>query len=1212
MIGTTTGEGENELFKLYLTTELQLETVKESVKDNQVDISHMKISILSLNVNGLSSKLGVPEFVEYVSKYDILCFQETKLDCFDQIAIPDYILPFRQDRKKFKSRSGGTAVFVKKYLKEFVTELHGSCELVKWFKLHMHTTTIVCGCIYLPPEGSNYAEVNCFDSIEEDILNLCSTESICLMGDFNARTSVLKDYIVIEPLIYDQLNMNNDRDGNLSSVGMLEQLMVPLERSSKDETNNNFGFKLIELCKKTGINIVNGRMCKDKDVGDLTCDRKSMVDYMIVSPQMFAYITDFGIEDFNPLFSDKHSPVIAELCLSTGSRGVNANNLPSGGIDVDGTCIHASESEGSVENKGKMYKWKEDCKGEFMKGINDNCIKDIEAIIDRLSDRNSVIREDIEHVNNSIAGLFDNSAKVSGMVKKINDNSASTAVYNTNKLAGYDNVSRQKKQCYENARRMYRSNKSVESLQYLKKCSKVYKKEINKLHRNSQKKFVAKIRDLKSNNPKEYWNIIGNKNSGKGDLVDIGFEVLTEHFKALNNSVGQNDNYQTPRGEMANVMLNSEFTLEELGLVVRKMKQGKAAGADGIINEFIKSTFEKLKNVYCKLFNLILKVGVVPEVWTIGFIVPLYKNKGSKGDPDNYRGITLMSCMGKFFTSALNNRLTNYIEAFGVLEDNQSAFRKENSTTDHIFTLHQLIELYLHKKKRVYAAFIDYRKAFDSVNRVALWQKLIGYEINGQFLKIIQDMYNTAKSHVKVNGHLSQAFGCNIGVRQGENLSPVLFTLFLNDLEAFVARSYNGMSTFSDMVSGVLETDEIVIYVNLYLLLYADDTILLAEGEGELQAALNGMNHYCNTWKLKINAAKSKIVVFSRGKIKKIPVFKLGEDRIEVVTQYSYLGVMFNYNNRFHEAVQKQYNQASRAMFSLISKIRKFGLPVDVSLDLFDKLITPIVLYGSEVWGFTGENIYCKLHLQFCRLLLRAGKSTPACMIYGELGVVSLSYYVNSRMLNYWFKLVTGKTNKLACLMYRLIRKLDKDKAYTSNWLQHIKVILNQANLYNVWIGQDNCNMDIKKFKCVAKCRLKECFTTRWQNDIDTCKKNTFYKYTKLGLNCEKYILTLTPLLRVPLCRFRLSNHNLPIEKGRHMGLTREDRKCLKCTTGDIGDEFHYLFVCHFFDEKRRELLSHHYYRHPSMKKMCDLFNVRNSKKIVKLAKFCKHIVGNI
>ena len=121
-------------------------------------------------------------------------------------------------------------------------------------------------------------------------------------------------------------------------------------------------------------------------------------------------------------------------------------------------------------------------------------------------------------------------------------------------------------------------------------------------------------------------------------------------------------------------------------------KNAKSSGFDGIINEFIKHASTLFKQVLLKLFNAIFNTGIFPKVWAIGEIVPIHK-KGDVNDPSNYRGITLMSCLGKLFTSIINNRLTNWAEENHVYCENQFGFRKEKGTTDCKFILHGIIEI---------------------------------------------------------------------------------------------------------------------------------------------------------------------------------------------------------------------------------------------------------------------------------------------------------------------------------------------------------------------------------------------------------------------------------------------------------------------------------------------------------------------------------------
>ena len=127
-------------------------------------------------------------------------------------------------------------------------------------------------------------------------------------------------------------------------------------------------------------------------------------------------------------------------------------------------------------------------------------------------------------------------------------------------------------------------------------------------------------------------------------------------------------------------------------------------------------------------------------------IIPIFKNKGSQDDPNNYRGIILPSCLEKLFTCAINGRLVKFFDINNVVGLEQAGFRANHSTVDHIFTLHCIADFFLTKRKRLYCLFVDYEKAFDRIRRTFLWEKLLNSGVNGRLLNVIIDMYQKAKS----------------------------------------------------------------------------------------------------------------------------------------------------------------------------------------------------------------------------------------------------------------------------------------------------------------------------------------------------------------------------------------------------------------------------------------------------------------------------------
>ena len=183
-----------------------------------------------------------------------------------------------------------------------------------------------------------------------------------------------------------------------------------------------------------------------------------------------------------------------------------------------------------------------------------------------------------------------------------------------------------------------------------------------------------------------------------------------------------------------------------------------------------------------------------------------------------------------------------------------------------------------------------------------------------------------------------------------------------------------------------VEDDEVEQLFQMFVFLYADDTVILSDSVEGLQRGLNAMSAYCKSWKLRVNVTKTKVVVFSRGKIRKLPEIFYEGKQLEIVYDFLYLGLNLNYNNKFNLAQKRAYDRASRAMFCLLKRCRKLSLPLDIQVELFEKMISPILLYGSELWGYEKCELANKLQLRFYKLLLGLKKSTPSCMILGELG----------------------------------------------------------------------------------------------------------------------------------------------------------------------------------------------------------------------------------
>ena len=401
------------------------------------------------------------------------------------------------------------------------------------------------------------------------------------------------------------------------------------------------------------------------------------------------------------------------------------------------------------------------------------------------------------------------------------------------------------------------------------------------------------------------------------------------------------------------------------------------------------------------------------------------------------------------------------------------------------------------------------------------------------------------------------------------------------------------------------------ILLHMFLLLYADDTIICAESTEELQNAINAMSDYCNLWGLNINIRKTKVVVFSRGKIKKLPIFTCAGQEIEVVFAFKYLGVQFNYNNKFNYAQKCLYDQASRSMFALLKKCRRLMLPLDIQIELFNRIVVPVLLYACEVWSPAMTDLASKLQLRFLKISLKLGKATPSSMIYGELGQFPIEITAKIRMLCYWFKLVnSGSESKFSSIVYKLLYDMYIANTHKSLYLVTVERTLNEIGMSGIWQNQFNLHVTLEWFKAKVTRSLQDQYLQHWYSHVNA--NEIFYNY-RLFKTCfcfEDYLTILPYNLAIAFIQFRTLNHRLPVQTGRTKNIPRVQRICEKCNENDLGDEFHYLFKCTFFSEARKNLIPKYYHKHPNAIKFHELFNTKRKRLLVKVTLFLKEIMN--
>ena len=613
----------------------------------------------------------------------------------------------------------------------------------------------------------------------------------------------------------------------------------------------------------------------------------------------------------------------------------------------------------------------------------------------------------------------------------------------------------------------------------------------------------------------------------------------------------------------------------------------------------IKSSVEILLHGYYKLFNLILEFGSFPDQWCEGLITPIFKS-GDKNDTNNYRGICVTSCLSKFFCIILNERLNGYAQENNLVHPSQIGFQSGHRTADHIFTLKTLFDKHMstNRNDKVYACFVDFKKAFDSVWHEGLFFKLLENKIDGSFFRLIKSLYVNSKCAVKISKSRTELFSYSRGVRQGCVLSPILFNLYINELATIFE---NANSDPFILPNGT----------KLSCLLYADDLIILSKSRFGLQKCLDELQNWCNKWLMEVNLKKTKIMIFKKGNPKMIkPNFMLNTKNVEIVNEYCYLGIKLNSNGTFTLAQKQLSEKALHALGSIRRHLNLHYLNPKLAIKIFESIISPILLYNSEIWGAYLKNDFNKwdksptekAHLRFCKLYLGVGKKASNMASRGELGKFPLQISIYKRLFNYITHLNSLPETAIAKQAFLISKDL-----YSNNKISFYKNAMDILKHYK-------CHSQIVDLESISAQSLnsiidtvKQRYITFWKHQIEHSSKLYFYSTFKKEYQLEKYLTVIRNTnQRRSLTRFRISNHKLMIECGRYHNIPREERICKLCKSNEIENEEHFLISCDAYDNIRQDFLTvltnNTYQREQNLS--VDILKSTENETILKLSKF--------
>ena len=1003
--------------------------------------------------------------------------------------------------------------------------------------------------------------------ISEIYLNSCADFILCA-GDINARIGNLK-----------YIDENIDFD-------------IPPRKPLDFERKGHFQ-DFIDFLKDALFTVVNGTITPEFDNFTNVKRGKSVVDYVFCPHDCIENILKCNVDLANDLVNEcsanqyigmrskvpDHSMITTRVKWGQSVPTIYTNSMP--------------EESNSTDNK-KCYAFR----NLTPKSLNsETWTLALHNIIDRLSARNDMqakLDSLYDSFCNSLFKELDTSLGYKYVSKKYRKRFKNHKPYwNDHLFLLWKNMIKAEKEFtkYKGNNRGVRNNlfqKHVLS-------QNTFDKELRTAARRYNREKINEIEEICVNNHNDFWSQIKKMGPRKRDS-SIPMTVRTPHgitsdkeavlnkwetdFSNLLNRkndmnvynddfynecmINKNNLEETSMPSDNNHMINASIRLAEVQKIISKLKLRKACGIDLIPNEVLKC--ESVLNFLHALFQACFDSGCVPSIWQKSIIRPIPKS--SDKDPFvplNYRGISLISCISKAYSSVLNERIVNFCNANGIFPDEQNGFRAKRSCEDHIFSLSTIIKNRIAEKKNTFCAFVDLEKAFDWVNRNLLLYRLLGHNIQGKMYYAVKSILSDTKSCVQLENDATTNWFDNIcGVRQGDSLSPTLFSLYINDLVKTLKEKGPLLN-----IGGLL----------INILLYADDMVLMADSENDLQQMINILHEWCAKWRLSLNREKTQIVHFRpSGRQMSNFVFLYGNDTLRTVPNYKYLGIILDEFLKYDACVKTISISGGRALGGIISKFKTFK---NVGFYTFSKLfsagVTPVLEYASGVWGYVRGDEIQYIQNRAMRYFLGVHRFCPIAGMQGDMGWVTPRLNRFLPIIRLWNKLLLMNNDRITKKIF------EWDFTKKKGWCAEVSKIFDEMGIKNKFSEKQFCDLRFVKSKII------DIMNKQWKSEILEKPKLRTYRLFKNEFKTSSSVFICNRVKRSLISKFRTGILPLRIETGRwYQGTNLEDRLCEVCGNGEVEDECHFLLKCNAYNDYRAILFRICYFANPGFDSLTD------------------------
>uniref|UniRef100_A0A3B5Q0T1 Reverse transcriptase domain-containing protein n=1 Tax=Xiphophorus maculatus TaxID=8083 RepID=A0A3B5Q0T1_XIPMA len=499
--------------------------------------------------------------------------------------------------------------------------------------------------------------------------------------------------------------------------------------------------------------------------------------------------------------------------------------------------------------------------------------------------------------------------------------------------------------------------------------------------------------------------------------------TINENVNLLEENVRNND------------LLNSPFSLFELNNALGKSKNS-SPGKDNISYIMVNKLSNSSKKVLLEFYNKIWEVGILPLAWKEAIIVPILKPGKDQSNPASYRPIALTSHICKIMERMVNERLSYFVEKRGYLSKCQSGFRKGRSTMDPLLCLEHEIRKGQVNKESVVAVFFDIEKAYDMMWKDGFLIKLKKMGINGSMFYWIKDFLQDRSIQVRI-GQLSEKFFVENGTPQGSIVSPLFFSIVINDM-------------FDNLESG------------MGFSLFADDGAIWKRGKNlkfivkKIQEAISIIEDWSFKWGFKISIDKTKTLFFTRKKASENLKLQIYNHELERVREFKFLGLWLDEKLTWENHIQKVVNKCKRVLNVMRCLVgSEWGAERKALKSIYTGLIRSVFDYGSIVFGSASDTLLKKLdsiQYQALRLCTGAVRTTPTSALLIEMGEMPLNLRRLQLKSNYWCNLKGHDGNHPCQDILKSSWEKEKKKLNSFGW--EIENVIKDFGLSGINISQ--------------------------------------------------------------------------------------------------------------------------------------------------------------